>query len=695
MGKPIQSVSFNQLGGMRTDKPVTAFDEFEAVMALNCRLDEPGQAARRQGSIKYNDDRLANNGTVLGLYDFKFGSTGERFLVCEDDKIYTDTGTVRAQIYSGQTADNYYDFNTFDDFCWINNGVDRYLKYDGTTVTNGSITEPNIGSFSAATGAAGALTGTYLYLVTFYVTSTGQESNPFILSSAPSVITSSDKVDLTYIPVSSDTQVDARRIYRTTSGGSVYDAQFVTQINNNSTTTYTDNLADISLGGLVPIDHDTAPVFKKIIIHKNRGFGFVKDESALYFSKEFNLWYWPQAQIDLSATADDYRILIDPDDGDSIQNIVDYYDYVLIFKKNSVYILGGYDETDFFIRKVQYSDRVGCISFRGAIVANNWCYFIDRNGIYRTNAQSVEYVGEPVEAYFDPNNPSSDLKVNSLYLPNAVVVSDRKKPRSLIRFSVPVTGDTTNTVNLICNFESNLWSVDTGYTAQSYAIKDINNTDYLIRGDDYGFIWTEESQDGDGGLIYSTATSGTTTELVDITQSWTVNLYQGTYIDILSGTSDGDRVRILSNTSDTITIDGFFSLAPDATSVYTIGGIDYNYQHKWDDYGNSAMTKRLKYVRTRTDGSGDFNATAYIWYDFFQEPLIETVLDIDANTLWDIALWDTAVWDSTFVGQDLIRTLPNRIHNWSSVGVKHKPAGQSITFKGYDKLFQVKGFGIR
>lgn len=57
---------------------------------------------------------------------------------------------------------------------------------------------------------------------------------------------SSGRIDLTAIPTSGDGRVTARRIYRTLVNGSAY--KFLTTINGNVTTTYSDNTADASLG---------------------------------------------------------------------------------------------------------------------------------------------------------------------------------------------------------------------------------------------------------------------------------------------------------------------------------------------------------------------------------------------------------------------------------------------------------------
>lgn len=695
MAKETQSITYKSMGGMRTDLPINSLPEDVALVAKNCRLDDFPEVNRRMGFEKYNTTQYTGAGNITGLYDFRYGSSS-KFIVATSTKIYTDDQTTQSEIKSGMTSGSYYNFSTFDNFLWICNGTDRVLKYDGTTVTNASLTVPSVGTFAAAdSGSVGNVTGTVKYLVTFYVTSTGQESNPFTLANAASVSVVNKIVNLTAIPVSSDTQVTARKIYRTTSGGSEYSAQYLVTISDNTTTTYADNILDANLGELIELDHDPAPTLKKMIIHKNRAFGITGIDSRVYFTKALNVWYWPQGITDLSATASQFYFDIDPDNGDTVSNIITYYDYILIFKNNSVYVLGGYDESDFFIRKIDYEINVGCISFRGSVVAGNWCYFLDRNGIYRTNAQIIEYVGEPMESFFDPDNSASDLKVNQAQLTNAVMIVDQRKPRNLIRVSLPSGDNTVNDLTLIYYWTKNMWTYDTGYIAQSYAVRCVNNEDYLIRGDNYGFVLEEEQQNGDGGLIYSTATSGTANTLTDTAQSMTVDLYKGAYVDILSGTGAGDRLKIISNTATTITIDGNFSATPDTTSIYTIGGIDFEYIHGWRDYGDSAFTKRLKYVRPWIDGDGDYNVTAYVWYDFEQARTETLTLNIDAQPLWDVAVWDVDEWDSEVVINDLIRTESNKIHVYVAFGIAHKPAGQSVALKGYNLYFQTKGLGLR
>jgi hypothetical protein len=90
---------------------------------------------------------------------------------------------------------------------------------------------------------------TYQYKVT-YVTKYEQESNAGPASVTLTLAADRDSILLTEIPVSPDSQVIARKIYRPVSGGTIF--LFVDRINDNTTTTFTDTTVDTGLGQTSP-----------------------------------------------------------------------------------------------------------------------------------------------------------------------------------------------------------------------------------------------------------------------------------------------------------------------------------------------------------------------------------------------------------------------------------------------------------
>lgn len=135
-------------------------------------------------------------------------------------------------------------------------GGGQVFKVDSSgTVTNVGIVEPST-QVGVATGAAGVLTGDYLYKITFKNSVSGTRSNPNPVSGT--VSPSSQQVSIGSIPVSTDSQVDSREIWRTQAGGSTF--FLLTTISDNSTTDYTDNTADASLSSTeLPVDNGDLP----------------------------------------------------------------------------------------------------------------------------------------------------------------------------------------------------------------------------------------------------------------------------------------------------------------------------------------------------------------------------------------------------------------------------------------------------
>ena len=101
---------------------------------------------------------------------------------------------------------------------------------------------PTLALIADASGLLGV--GVYNYRVTF-ITALGETH-----TSGTTAITTdaSNKKVLVTIPVSEDARVTGRKIYRSSIGGGSTNEKLLTTINNNNDLTYTDNIADASLG---------------------------------------------------------------------------------------------------------------------------------------------------------------------------------------------------------------------------------------------------------------------------------------------------------------------------------------------------------------------------------------------------------------------------------------------------------------
>ncbi len=147
----------------------------------------------------------------------------------------TGGGTVQDAIDAALLADTNGDFN-------ISKGN---LKY--------TIVAAPLASLTLAAGSAGNPNGTYLYRIT-YVTGDGETDAS---RNTNQITVTNTRVSISNIPISGDPSVIARKIYRNAAADPIEMSKLVATIADNTTTTYTDNVADGSLGARVPFFNTT------------------------------------------------------------------------------------------------------------------------------------------------------------------------------------------------------------------------------------------------------------------------------------------------------------------------------------------------------------------------------------------------------------------------------------------------------
>lgn len=129
------------------------------------------------------------------------------------------------------------------------------LDVQGTTTAHAISTQvglnfnpvlmPTTGSLALVASAGNVNLGLHYYFVTF-TTALG-ETNPYQIGS---ITTTSGNQQVTVtIPVSTDSRVTGRKLYRTKAGGWPWETFNLATIADNTSTTYVDNIADASLTG--------------------------------------------------------------------------------------------------------------------------------------------------------------------------------------------------------------------------------------------------------------------------------------------------------------------------------------------------------------------------------------------------------------------------------------------------------------
>lgn len=241
----------------------------------------------------------------------------------------------------------------------------------------------------------------YSYKVT-YVSKYGNQSN-----SSPQSINytipsgGANRLVLTNIPVSSDPQVIARRIYRTVANGSIW--LFVDDILDNETTTYYDATPDGSLGVTTPpqagdFSDDNSPPPKGGIVQVFQRTVFMagdpQNPNILYYSEDDDPESFPLINF---FELDDKITAMYPS----------YAGLIVETETNKWQVIGS--NPDFSVNRI--IPDMGCVGRRAAATARQEGYAIDRDGLRLFDLNEPAKVSEPIRDKYDSEISKTNIEL--------------------------------------------------------------------------------------------------------------------------------------------------------------------------------------------------------------------------------------------------------------------------------------------
>lgn len=605
---------------------------------------------KRTGLSTVNRTAVTNNPELIGQYEYRQVSSGTDYhvIIGDDGGIYLrGASSLSTSSAAGTltTGDQWPDFAVASDLLFLVNGAEK-LKFDGTDWTNFGITRPTVGTMAGAVGAAGSPNGTYELRVAYGNSATGHISSASDTASS-TVTVSSEKIDVSNIPVSSDGQVDQRLIYvRNTSTQTQF--YLATTIANNTDTTVTLDFADADLITVAPTtgSNDPPPSGVKFVVYAH-GYMFVADQENLYYSKVLE----PEA----FDTTNRFESFVD---GQPITGLGVIGDSVIIFKEDRTYELRGDSPASWELR--QLSNSVGCASSRTICTGTDGnLYWWSRIGLCRLtqDAQTIDTVG--IRTYGDPTS-----LVNYSEILRASAASQPSKRRILI--AVPEASQERATMILPFSvdlqvFESDRW--DPMDAASLGLAHDSSDDPQVWLGNYNGQLFQMDSGHNDGvatgtqtGTFTASGTTVTTITDVDATFDTTgaglverkVSLVDSSGFVLTS--DDIPRPRIASNDGTSITLNAATGTLVDGdTYTYIIGGPDFAWDTPWRTAGAPWRKKRYEYFRVLTKGvSAGSSARMDIGFNYrdeFNASSGRLLTFTGDSALWDVALWDVNLWD--------------------------------------------------
>ena len=334
----------------------------------------------------------------------------------------------------------------------------------------------------AAEGSSGNLNGTYWYKVTFYTTD-GWESDSSIISD--SITVANKQVTLTSIPVSNSSRIASKRIYRL--GGTSAEWRLLAILYDRAATTYTDNIADTSLGDLYEPVEGYPYIPRCITIHN--------EKIIIANLSDYDGTRYPcGVMISNSKSVDIYNHInffeIEPNEKEEIKWIISALNYVYVGKTNSIW---KFDPDNLDIPPYNVSRTFGGAGPLAVCSGENEFYFFaPQIGIVSYNGSFFEIISDSsdtrpgsVKNYIESVPASLISRVWMVYYDNMILVG------------IPQAGDNYPTIVLCYDTIRRFWSVFTGWQSNC-AIS------YFHSGDKYLYLGSSNS-----GYVYR-GFSGTT-----------------------------------------------------------------------------------------------------------------------------------------------------------------------------------------
>lgn len=607
---------------------------------------------KRKGASVYNATPISGSPAILGQYAYrKYAGSGSYTLyhlaVSNNGRldVISNAGVAASADASSPapfTSGNFLpDFAVANNVAFIVNANGDAKKFNGTSVQNIGITRPTVGTMAIAAGAAGNHNGTYEARVTYVNTATGQESSASNTTAA-SVTVASKALSWTNIPVSSDSQVDARRLYlrNTATMANFY---LAATISDNTSTTTTTNISDTSLVTLGPdtAENDPPPTgVKYIATHQSRL--FASDGVDLFFSKP-----------DLPEAFDpDNTESVNANDGDQITAIAAAHEIIIVFKRNAMYGLFGDDPDSWTIRQI--SADIGCVSHRSIRTVEGKTYWWSLKGPVVWDGTGLPVaIGTPL---IQPTI-TTDALAYSL-LGNIATEVDSTNQR--VMFALPSSASTIrNDIMLPFNYRLGVWESDRWDpfdVASMVALEDSNKVPWVMVGSYSGqvFKWWNATNDAVpvNCTTNGTVTSHTTTTVTISGATFTIlgGALVDRYVYLVDPTATAiQRLRITGNTATVLTVDSVTPIDGTVTGyTFYIGGPNFSWDTPWLDGGQPFNKKRYEYLYAQafsTSGNVTINVDFFLDYDQFNAAKTFSFVTTSTGAVWDTSTWDGSdVW---------------------------------------------------
>lgn len=471
------------------------------------------------------------------------------------------------------------------------NGIDQpwYLDPDDGAFYDAGAPTPT--QFSGATsGASGWLANgdTATYYCAFRHTASGRETPAQIVTVTNSSGGTRD-VDISWSGTPSGPW-DEVRIYRVLAESNAIKRTDQSTTIATGSSPQTDSEADSALEAnnayVERIRTTVPPIFKGIVGHQNRFFGWTGDDSNLYYSQqdvatgEFLADDFPSTNIVQVGAEDGYGPIV---------MVIQFYTELVVLKKRAVYVITG-DTPNTWVVTRTFEDR-GCMAPRTAKSIGGSFFFLDERGIHIAGTS-----GEPLMAGSQGTGQESPLAPIWARLNRDCADyfnAFHNEEEGTYEVWVALDYDPFPTTRIVFDYRSNRFvSIDGGMAGSVCGyLDDGAGLQHAIRMDDIGHLWEDGLGNSDGVLTGDLTASITAQTALTITCSgaaFDTTTAEGSVgsayhrYDADGDVVDSNRVYAVSSTAIT---PFYLATAGDDTETLALGVIPFKAEIPKSNFG--------------------------------------------------------------------------------------------------------------
>lgn len=671
--------------GLKQGHAITAMPFGSLLDVQNMNLDAQGGKSTRGGYTKLFS--LPIQQEVRTLFDYKRTTGEKKVLAYAHDSIYEwdELSALATLIVGSLTTDAPWQFAQFNDRVLGVNGVASF-DYNGTTYTKIGITAPTGNVVQTLDIGSGSLAvGTFSYVVTFYDSARGAESNSQATATATVTTTAGANLSITLSNLPTKTtgeDVTDYRIYRKAPGETTF--TLYDTIGYDPSSTYTDSIGANASGTIVaPADTGqedagyTPPPASKVILEAfDRIFMVSEDDpTLLIYSIAGKTWAFPSGNF----------FPIGRKDGQRIDRIEKNGESVIIHKRNGMFILDN-DPTLATPRRVTdigTQDRATSVAD-----VNDLIFRITPKGIYKNSSTDFN-PNDLRSGYIGGDICDEEAAINWSNTDLITAFHYRQGKSSHVYFIIPNVADISSKF-LVYDLVLEQWLIYyVGTDIYSIANWEDDGESKTMFGDGYGIVWEWNNGNSDGIDLESdelngTATSATSNTLSDSTQGWTVNQFVGMTVTTRAGTGANQRMRVASNTSTQLTFTTSWATTPTSSTEYSICAIDSYADEFWNNNERAELWKRMRWILPYVRQTGNFSIQVSMRKDFRSG--FDNTQDLDLSVDSSVSSWGSMVWGTDSWGSqtsNLHRMRFSGKYHYYSLRYRNKKAAEPFIWDGH------------